>query len=88
LYTILLDGLDRNRFFSLMRKKNIGVNLHYIPVYKHTYYVNLGFSGKDCLVTEDVFNRIVTLPLFPKMNDEDVMDVIKAVNESIEELKQ
>jgi UDP-4-amino-4,6-dideoxy-N-acetyl-beta-L-altrosamine transaminase len=88
LYTVLLEGLDRNRFFSLMRKKNIGVNLHYIPVYKHTYYVNLGVSGKDCPVTEDVFNRIVTLPLFPKMNDEDVTDVIDAVKESITELKQ
>lgn len=88
LYTVLLEGLDRNRFFSLMRKKNIGVNLHYIPVYKHTYYVNLGFGAKGYPVTEDVFNHIVTLPLFPKMNDEDVDDVIDAVTESIAELKQ
>jgi UDP-4-amino-4,6-dideoxy-N-acetyl-beta-L-altrosamine transaminase len=88
LYTVLLNGVDRNLFFSKMRSKNIGVNVHYIPVYRHTYYRNLGFNSKDYPVTEHVFNSIVTLPLFPKMEDKDVSDVIEAVKESIAELKQ
>jgi dTDP-4-amino-4,6-dideoxygalactose transaminase len=86
LYTILLNGIDRDRFFKLMRQKNIGVNVHYIPVYKHGYYRRFNFNPKDFPVTEDVFNRIITLPLFPKMSDEDVFDVIGAVKETIEEL--
>jgi|WetSurMetagenome_2_1015567.scaffolds.fasta_scaffold20186_3 UDP-4-amino-4,6-dideoxy-N-acetyl-beta-L-altrosamine transaminase len=87
LYTVLLNGLDRNQFFASMRRKNIGVNVHYIPVYKHTYYQNLGFIYSDCPVTEDVFKRIISLPLFPKMTDEDVSDVIDAVFTSIEQLR-
>jgi len=88
LYTILLNRVDRNKFFKIMRQKNIGVNVHYIPVYKHSYYKRFNFNQKDFPVTEDVFNRIVTLPLFPKMRDEDVSDVIDAVKETIRELKR
>lgn len=87
IYTILLNGIDRNKFFKLMRQKNIGVNVHYIPVYRHTYYKRLRFDPKDFPVTEDVFNRIVTLPLFPKMRDEDISDVSDAVKETVRELK-
>jgi len=88
LYTILLNGVDRNRFFRLMRQKNIGVNVHYIPVYRHSYYENFKLNQKEFPVTEDVFNRIITLPLFPKMSDEDVLDVIDATKETIIELKR
>jgi len=87
LYTILLKNVDRDKFFRLMRKKNIGVNVHYIPVYKHSFYRSYNY-GEECFsITEDVFQRIVTLPLFPRMTEEDVLDVVKAVEESIAELK-
>ena len=87
LYTILLNNVDRNKFFTLMRRKNIGVNVHYIPVYKHSYYKRFNINQKDFPITEDTFNRIITLPLFPKMSDNDILDVIKATKESIKELK-
>jgi UDP-4-amino-4,6-dideoxy-N-acetyl-beta-L-altrosamine transaminase len=87
LYTILLNKLDRNKFFKLMRQKNIGVNVHYIPVYAHSYYQRFKINKKAFPVTEDVFSRTVTLPLFPKMTNSDVSDVITAVKESIKELK-
>lgn len=83
LYTILLDkSVDRNQFFTEMRKRNIGVNVHYIPIYNFTYYKNnLKISPKDYPVTEDVFSRIITLPLFSKMSEEDKKDVISTVKE-------
>jgi len=70
LYTILLDeSVDRDEFFKYMRSANIGVNLHYIPVYRHSYYVeNFGFNPEGFPVTEDVFKRIITLPMFPRMS--------------------
>ncbi len=85
LYTILLDKkVDRNRFIASMRAKNIGVNVHYLPIYGFSYYrENFDFKPKDFPVTEDISSRIVTLPLFPKMSDEDVEDVVSAVKESI-----
>jgi UDP-4-amino-4,6-dideoxy-N-acetyl-beta-L-altrosamine transaminase len=88
LYTILLDKkIDRNKFIAAMRAKNIGVNVHYIPIYSFTYYrENFDFKPKDFPVTEDISSRIVSLPMFPKMSDNDVEDVVSAVNESIGEL--
>lgn len=74
LYTVLLYGsIDRDDFFKYMRTADIGVNVHYIPVYRHSYYVrNFGFDPGDFPVTEDVFKRIITLPLHPQMSSADV----------------
>lgn len=85
LYTILLDKkVDRNRFIVAMKAKNIGVNVHYFPIYSFSYYrENFNFKPKDFPVTEDISSRIVTLPMFPKMSDEDVKDVVAAVEELI-----
>jgi len=89
LYPILLDDdIDRDKFIRLMREKNIGVNVHYIPVYRHDYYRDLGYDQKSFPVSENIFRRIVTLPLFPRMTDGDVLDVIEAVKETIQELKR
>lgn len=87
LYTILLDKkINRDEFFRRMKEKNIGVNVHYIPVYKFTYYSKFNINSSDFPVTEDIYSRIVTLPIFPKMKDEEVSDVIKAVKETIGEM--
>jgi len=85
LYTILLEKkVDRNKFITKMRTKNIGVTVHYPPVYSFSYYrENFNFRPRDFPVTEDISNRIVTLPIFPKMHDEDVEDVVSAIEESI-----
>ena len=84
LYTILLDtNINRNDFFSLMRKRNIGVNLHYIPIYKFTYYQKNLEIKYEFPVSEEVFRRIITLPLYPMMTDEDVLNVIDSTKESI-----
>ena len=90
LYTILLDdSIDRDEFFKYMRNANIGVNLHYIPVYRHSYYVeNFGFDAEEFPVTEDVFKRIITLPLFPRMSEQQVEYVITSISQAIEHLKK
>lgn len=89
LYTILLDRtIDRNEFFKYMRSANIGVNLHYIPVYKHSYYVNnFKFNGNDFPVTEDIFKRIITLPLFPGMTARETEYVVDSIFKGIYYLK-
>jgi len=74
LYTILLDkSIDRDEFFKYMRSANIGVNVHYIPVYRHSYYVeNFDFDAGAFPVTEDVFKRVITLPLFTRMSEHEL----------------
>lgn len=87
LYTVLLDrGMNRDRVFAAMRKRGIGVNVHYIPTYKFTYYrKNFPVDERDYPVAEDAFSRILTLPLFYGMKDGDVERVAKALEESIRE---
>lgn len=82
IYTILLNGMDRDKFFSKMREKGIGVNVHYIPIYRFSYYQeHFNISSNNFPVTEKVFSKIVTLPLFPKMADDEVLNVIGIVKE-------
>ncbi|MDW7726682.1 MAG: UDP-4-amino-4,6-dideoxy-N-acetyl-beta-L-altrosamine transaminase [Candidatus Methanoperedens sp.] len=90
LYTISLDeSINRDDFFKYMRNANIGVNLHYIPVYRHSYYVeNFGFDPVDFPGTEDVFKRIITLPLFPKMSEQQVEYVVTSILQAIKHLKK
>ena len=82
LYTILLKGLDKNKFFRYMRGNGIGVHVHYIPIYKFSYYrERFKIKPKEFPVTEEVFERIVTLPLHPQLGDQDIggiCDRIKA----------
>ncbi len=85
LYVIQLDlenlKVDRDLIFRALREENIGVNVHYIPVHYHTYYQNLLGLKKGILpIVEGIFPRILSIPIFPKMNDEDVYDVINALD--------
>ena len=83
LYTILVGkGINRDSFFSKMRAKGILVNVHYIPIYKFSYYKQFGINPKEYPVTEEVFSRIVSIPMFHSIKDEDVETVIKAVKEN------
>lgn len=80
-----LDKLkaSRREIFEALRAENIGVNVHYIPVYYHPYYQKLGYKKGLCPQAEKYYQSAITLPLFPKMSNKDINDVIKAVKEII-----
>jgi perosamine synthetase len=84
LYPIRLDlaklTADRAQIFRALRAENIGVGVHYIPVHRHPYYVKkFGYRGGEYPVAEDAYERLISLPIFPAMTDQDVSDVIRAV---------
>ncbi|MEA3210639.1 MAG: hypothetical protein QOE70_3696 [Chthoniobacter sp.] len=81
LYVIqLAPHLDRGTVFRALRAENIGVNVHYLPVYLHPFYrEKFGHREGLCPVAEAAYARLLTLPIFPTMTDEDVRDVIAAV---------
>jgi UDP-4-keto-6-deoxy-N-acetylglucosamine 4-aminotransferase len=80
IYTILLKDVNRDKFFKYMRKNGIGVNVHYIPLYHFSYYCkHVNFNGTEYPITEDVFKKVITLPIFPKMIDEDIEKVVKKI---------
>lgn len=80
-----LDKLKRSRreIFESLRAENIGVHVHYIPVYWHPYYQKLGYRKGICPKAERWYEQALTLPIFPKMTNEDVNDVIEAVKRNI-----
>ena len=78
--------IDRDRFIELMAEANIGTSVHFIPVHLMSYYrETYGYKEGDLPVAESYFDTIVSLPLYPKMTDEDVQDVINAVTDIINE---
>jgi UDP-4-amino-4,6-dideoxy-N-acetyl-beta-L-altrosamine transaminase len=81
IFTILLQKkISRDAFFKYMRSANIGVNVHYIPVYRHTYYQRvLPVRMEDYPITEEVFRRIITIPLHPKITDSEFEYITKTI---------
>jgi UDP-4-amino-4,6-dideoxy-N-acetyl-beta-L-altrosamine transaminase len=73
LYPIRLKLSEINKthrqIFENLYKAGIGVNLHYIPVYKHPYYQKLGFSDDYCEEAERYFAEAITLPIYPGLTD-------------------
>ena len=88
LYIIRLNlaklKVGRKEIFEALKKENIGVNVHYIPVYYHPYYQELGYEKGLCPKTERLYEEIITLPLFSQMSVSDQTDVIKAVKKVID----
>jgi perosamine synthetase len=87
LYVIELNleqlRVGRKEVFAALRAENIGVNVHYIPVYWHPYYQKIGYEKGLCPVAEAAYERLISLPLFAGMSDADVDDVVAAVDKVI-----
>jgi perosamine synthetase len=79
---------SRREIFEALQQQNIGVNVHYIPVHFQPYYQQLGYKKGICPNAEKLYEEMITLPLFPAMNEKDVNDVIKAVKRTIDYYKK
>ena len=83
LFTIRIQkdacGINRNTMYEALCKENIIPQIHYLPVYWHPYYRQLGYSKGICPKAERIYDEILSLPLYPEMTNEDVESVIKAV---------
>ena len=88
LYIIRLDfdslSCTRREFFDAMSAENVQCQVHYIPVYWFPYYQDLGYQKGSCPRAEEVYKGIMSIPLYPKMSDQDVEDVIHAVKKVAE----
>ncbi len=93
LYIIQLEleklKINRDHIFRAMREENIGVNVHYIPIHYHSYYKKKFNLHMGILPNiEWLYPRLLTIPIFPKMADKDVFDVIKALRKVIKYYKK
>lgn len=85
LYTILIDkektGISRDAFLDAMTRENIGVGVHYLSIPEHPYYQKaFGWRPEDYPNAMRIGRQTISLPMSAKLTDEDVEDVIKAVN--------
>ena len=85
-----LDKLKctRREFFDAMSAENVQCQIHYVPVYWFPYYKNLGFKKGLCPNAEEVYKSIMSIPLYPRLTDEDVEDVIYAVKKVVENYRK
>ena len=84
LYILRIDqdviGLTRDQFIEELRLAGIECSVHFIPIYRHSFYRDqLRMSGAACPNTEREFERIVSLPLYAGLQDQEVERVIAAV---------
>lgn len=88
LYVIRLNPerihTNRATIFKALRAEGIGVNVHYIPVHLHPFYQQkYGTNHGMYPVAEKAYDEIISIPIFPKMTDDDVNDVITAIQKVI-----
>ena len=79
LYIIQMLNHDRREVFEKLQKQGIGVNVHYIPVYRHPYYQEHGYGNVYCENAENLYRNMLTLPLYPLLTDEQQDIVIQAI---------
>ncbi len=87
LYIIRVDpgqtGRSHREIFEALRAAGIGVNLHYIPVYRQPYYRELGYGQGYCPNAEAYYAEAISLPMFPALSDEEQQQVIVAVTRAV-----
>ena len=89
LYVIQLNlpalRIDRDRFVAEMMARKIGVSVHFIPLHLHPYYrQRYGYQRSDLPQASAAHERILSLPIYAKMSEADVEDVIAAVRDVVE----
>jgi dTDP-4-amino-4,6-dideoxygalactose transaminase len=76
--------IDRAEFVEQLRLRNIGTSVHFIPLHTQPFYRDrYGFERDDFPVTVAEFDRLLSLPIYPRMTDGDVEDVVAAVQDVV-----
>ncbi|MFA5049572.1 MAG: UDP-4-amino-4,6-dideoxy-N-acetyl-beta-L-altrosamine transaminase [Candidatus Micrarchaeia archaeon] len=83
LYVIQINqkklGISRKQAFERLREAGIGVWVHYLPVYYYSYYQSLGYNRGICPNAEKLYENILSIPMFAKMSENDVYNVIEKI---------
>lgn len=81
-----LDALaiDRAEFIAQLKSRNIGASVHFIPLHLHPYYrETYGYRPEDFPIAYQQYRRLISLPIYSKMTDQDIQDVIDAILEIV-----
>lgn len=75
---------DRRQFFDALYAENICPQVHYLPVYYHSYYEKLGYQKGICPNAEKYYDEVMSIPLYYTLTDAEVEDVIRAVKKVVD----
>ena len=78
-------GSRRDRVFEEIRNLGIGVNMHYIPVYRHPYFFRMGFSPSDFPSAEQYFRRALSIPIYPGLTSAQQRHVSRVILSAVRE---
>lgn len=78
----------RKEVYDALQAEGVGVNVHYIPVNSFPYYQRLGYRMGECPNAEKLYERIISIPLFYSMTDEDIYKVVKAIKKVLHHYKR
>jgi len=85
LYVVLVDfnklKITKEELFNKLRKKNIGIQLHYIPINKQPYYKSLGYGSENTPIMDKYYEECFSLPIYYSLSDEEQSYVIKTLFE-------
>ena len=87
LYVIRLQletmKVSHREVFERLRVAGIGVNVHYIPVYRQPYYSRLGFKPSDFPQAESYYAEAISLPIYPALTEEQQSEVVHRLSTPI-----
>ena len=82
LYVIRLqNGIDKNSIVNHLNSKGVGSQVHYIPVYRHPYYVKMNYIPADYPNAEVYYRQCLSIPLYPSMTEQQIEAVIESIND-------
>jgi dTDP-4-amino-4,6-dideoxygalactose transaminase len=78
--------IGRNQFVEMLRERGVGTSVHCIPLHTMHYYQRMyGYRNGEFPVAEEVFSRVMSLPIYAGLGDEDVDYVIETVLSIVKE---
>ena len=82
---IKLDQVSRKHqeVFNYLREHNIGVNLHYIPIYRQPFYNSMGYKEVDFPESESYYSEAITLPIFPGLKNEEIRYIASTIEKAL-----
>lgn len=69
----------RNLTFDVLRGNGIGVQVHYVPVHHHSVSSDMGFKIGDMPICDELYERLISLPVYPNLSSEDLAKIVEAV---------
>ena len=92
LYVVQLNpdalSIGRNQFIEELKKRGVMTSVHFIPLHKHPFYRDtFDYDRREFQVAEAVYERVISLPIYPGMSNEDVGHVIYAVDDVLQRFR-